>query len=178
MKEYIMEDEVKIIFLDIDGVLNNLKDAHENNPRCDRFAQDYRNWNPKAIARLDDICFYGRAQVVISSTWRKIYPDHNWWNEQFRLAGCEYVDVIDITGNSNNGFRGREIQEYLNANPEITRYVILDDESDFYPYQPRIYVDMWGGLTILHAMEAINYLRGETELSELYCMEERNPPSE
>ena len=33
------------------------------------------------------------------------------------------------------GVRGHEIQEWLDKHPEVTRYAILDDDSDMLPEQ-------------------------------------------
>ena len=167
---------MKIIFCDVDGVLNNLRERHEKvDGSGDVFAVDYKNWNKHAVKRIDDLCYYTGAQVVISSSWRKLYPDYMWWNEQFKLAGAKHIWVVDVTGDSHNGFRGREINDYLLEEADIDRYVILDDESDFYPDQPRVYVDMYGGLLNHHFLEALMILEGKMEPKQYYCMEERNP---
>lgn len=167
---------MRVIFLDIDGVLNNLKDAHEESPLTDRFALDFSNWNPHALRRLNDLCKATGAKVVISSSWRKLQSDPAWWNEQFVLnARCPDIEVIGITGDSHNGFRGREVNDWLAKHPEVERYVIIDDESDFYPDQPRIHTDMYYGFTARDMLNAIKVLYGWQDGLGNDCMEERNP---
>jgi len=39
--------------------------------------------------------------------------------------------------------RGREIKDYLSQHPEITDYVIIDDDDDFLPEQEDKFVQTW-----------------------------------
>lgn len=162
---------MKIIFLDIDGVLNNITDDQEGNG--DPFALDHQNWSSLSKAALNEIVKQTGAKVVISSSWRKMQPDIGWWNEQFAIGGI-VADCISVTPGSENGFRGREIRQWL-KDRDIETYVILDDESDFYSDQPRIHVDMFHGLLMHHVPQAISLLNGD-KFAPIYCMEERNPP--
>jgi hypothetical protein len=164
---------MKVIFLDIDGVLNNVTDTEAGNG--DPFALDHKNWNFFSKLALTEIVKKTGAKVVISSSWRKMAPDVSWWNEQFALGGIE-AECIDITGSSRNGFRGREVRDWLKTNP-VESYVILDDESDFYRDQPRVWVDMNHGLRPWHVEQVVNLLNNGN-FTPLYCMEERNPPAD
>jgi hypothetical protein len=165
---------LKIIFLDIDGVLNNLKDMKSDEPQTDVWVRDYRKWNKEALEILNDIVEETGAKIVISSSWRKLEPDFQWWNEQFRLVKID-AECVGITPISRNGFRGREVKEYLSEHPEIESYVILDDESDFYPDQPRVHIAMGVGLRFTHKKLAIQLLNGK-QFKPIFCMKERNPP--
>ena len=166
---------MKIIFLDIDGVLNNTSDSHSDTPFTDVWSRDHTNWWPHSVNVLGDIVAATGAKIVISSSWRKLEPDIEWWNEQFRLAKIE-VECIGITPSSRNGFRGREIKQYLSEHPKISSYVILDDESDFYPDQPRVHIAMDNGLLHTHKESIIQLLHGGS-FTPIFCMEERNPPT-
>jgi hypothetical protein len=46
--------------------------------------------------------------------------------------GIDSSRVIDLTGNEPEG-RGKEIQDWLDEHPEVTNYVILDDETSDMP---------------------------------------------
>lgn len=169
---------MKVIMLDIDGVFNHAVRSEEELKLLtyDVWAQDYTGWDANCVKLLDDICKATKAKVVISSTWRKLFPDITWWHEQFKLCNAEHVDVIGITGNSHNGFRGREVNNWLADHPEVTSYIVLDDDSDFYPDQPRIQVNPYeGALTIFDAIDAIRILRGDVQAPVLSCITERNP---
>ena len=162
-----------LIFLDIDGVLNRLGEEAYDKYGWSHNA-DHTNWHKDLLVNLERVCVTTGADVVISSSWRMLYKDVHWWNEQFKLAGVK-VNVIDITGRSNNGFRGREIYSWL-SDHSYSKYVIIDDESDFFPDQPRIKCAHEDGLTEAKAQEAIDVLTGHKRGFDLWCMEERNPP--
>lgn len=162
-----------LIFLDIDGVLNRVgDDPWVKNGVIPPL--DYTNWGKDLLVNLERVCVTTGADVVISSSWRILCDDVHWWNEQFKLAGVK-INVIGITGRSNNGFRGREVAAWL-SDHSYSNYVILDDESDFFPDQPRIKCAHEDGLTEAKAQEAIDVLTGHKSGLDLWCMEERNPP--
>lgn len=143
-----------IIFLDIDGVLNT---GGSNARYTYKASLDHTNWIPDLIKNLNLILNATNADVVISSSWRHIFSDITWWNDQFKLAGINGT-VIDITGSTRNGYRGREVEEWLDANNSTCPYVIIDDDSDFYEYQPRVKVIGSDGLSKYNALEAIDIL--------------------
>jgi hypothetical protein len=167
---------MKVVMLDVDGVLNNVHDMREN-LESGR-ALDHKNWNAESCAALAEIVRKTDAKIVISSTWRKHVSlgQHlaEWWNEEFSAAKIPSV-CIGITGGSRNGFRGREVNDWLINHPEITNYLVLDDDSDFYSNQPRICVDSELGLRDIHVETAVQLLNGG-EFIPISCMEERNPP--
>src|SRR5579875_1845282 len=130
------QKQSRIVFLDIDGVLNSFGDMHTG---LWIQAMDHTNWKPECIQQLNRLCRETKSKIVISSSWRTIIPDIKTWNEEFLACGVEHIEVIGKTDRSHNGFRGREINDYLKLNPCL-HYVILDDESDFYPDQPRVHI--------------------------------------
>jgi hypothetical protein len=124
---------MKIIFLDIDGVLNVIGQGH------DRFGQI---WHIEFINNLKWIIEETGAKLVISSTWRHsgLSIMKEMWIER-NLPGDVIGITIDLgTYQDDNGFyqsepRGKEIEHYLKSHPEITNYVILDDDTDMLPNQ-------------------------------------------
>lgn len=68
------------------------------------------------------------AKVVLSSSWRHFDKGREEVEKQV-------VKCIDITGDSDNGFRGDEIKAWLDAHSEVERYAIIDDDSDMRPEQ-------------------------------------------
>jgi hypothetical protein len=160
---------MKIIFLDIDGVLNTYGQGI-----CPSLELNHKNWDLKLVKRLDWLCEKTSASVVISSSWRKLEADINWWNAQFTLAGAFYIDVVDTTPGSHNGFRGREVSSWLATLP-VEKYAILDDDSDFYPSQPRVRTNAFCGLTQGNVWEAYAILMGASKGTGKRCMKEYNP---
>lgn len=118
---------MKVIFLDVDGVLN-----HEG------------NFNPAdnpGPYPVDDYCVFlmgkvqldTEAKIVVSSSWRH-HPDG------MDAIRAKFNDVIDKTGHTDlykyeDCPRGVEIKEWLDSHPEVTKYAIVDDDSDMLPEQ-------------------------------------------
>jgi hypothetical protein len=125
---------VKVIFLDIDGVLNTRKTV-ERWQGCIGIDQVLAN----RFARLQQAT---AASVVLSSTWR-VSRD---WRATMRKNGV--VGIIDRTPDLRDRTRGEEIQAWLNAHPEVQLYAILDDVRDMLPHQPLFRTSFFrGGLT-------------------------------
>jgi hypothetical protein len=148
---------MKIIFLDIDGVLNSRKwaEAHiEQHPSDHRFMRE--KLDKDAVARVQKIIDATGAKVVISSTWRilnslesikKILSDHG-------LRG----DVIGVTPQQCLN-RGSEIQEWLTEHAPIDSFVILDDDDDMAHLMDRLVdTSFETGLQDEHVEQAIQLL--------------------
>lgn len=130
---------MKIIFLDIDGVLNvhEIGSVYEKDRFGHLFVQDFVN-------NLGRIVEETGAKIVISSTWR--YAGLEIMKEMWAERGLP-GEVIDITPDCmylhNEGLfewidqveRGHEIDYWLSHNPEVTNYIILDDCNDFLKQQ-------------------------------------------
>jgi hypothetical protein len=117
---------MKVLFLDIDGVVN-----------CASTAQRHRGYigiDPYMALLIDRIIQATGCKVVLSSSWR-ILPDGR---EEVRKQVCEFIDVtpsMPIIGGAEMGERGKEVKAWLEKHPEVTQYAILDDSTDFLPEQ-------------------------------------------
>ena len=146
----------KIIFLDIDGVLNLISQGH------DEFGDIF---HPHLVENLKHIIETTGAEIVISSTWRM-----NGLSEMQRMWEMRDLPgkVIDVTPYLNTP-RGEEIAEWLRENP-VDSYCIIDDDSDMLPEQMSNFVktsenhdhpdkvDYGYGLTKLCAEQVIKIL--------------------
>lgn len=110
---------MKVIFLDLDGVLNSEKYVHEMGKDWDGNQID-----PKAVIRLNKIVDITDAKIVVSSSWRiehslenlkKIFIDN-------RIIG-EVIGCTPVLGTD----RSAEISVWLSNNP-VDNFVILDDD--------------------------------------------------
>lgn len=139
---------MKIIFLDIDGVLNS-------------WATLYKITTEK-LQLLNDLIELTGAKIVISSSWRvgskdvNDFLDKNFSKRTFRLDNSNqelidnifYKNTIGLTDTFGPS-RGDEIQRWLNSHEDIESYVILDDDLDMLDEQLYNFVqtDTYFGLT-------------------------------
>ena len=117
----------RIIFLDIDGVLNVYCESR------DKYGCTFHTHFED---NLHDLIEATGAEIVISSTWRYsgLKVMQNMWRDR-GLAG----NVIDITPIIHDGIRGDEIDYWLREN-QVDNYVIIDDDDDMLPEQMEHFV--------------------------------------
>lgn len=119
---------MKIIFLDVDGVLNNvnhIKKCYKKNGKMP-FGMYCVPFNPKCLKNLAKLARKTNARIVVSSTWR-LDKEHM---AVLKARIAEYgLRVHDITDNIGM-VRGKEITEWLKKNESawIENFVVLDDE--------------------------------------------------
>lgn len=124
---------MKVIFLDIDGVLNH-EHYYVNRSESDSMPYPLSEFDIESVNRLNNITDKTNAKIVISSSWRFTNGIYNIL-KKVGVTG-EIIGITKyITKPSDNGYdihvkRGEEIQDFLDNNQFITNYVILDDDSD------------------------------------------------
>ena len=106
---------MKVVFLDIDGVLN---DAFTTADLMDDLPKKEHLDCLKAIIDATD------AKIVLSSTWRLFPSARNDVKNALRNVGLEFIDKTKELRD-----RASEIQEWLSRHPEVEKFVILDDEE-------------------------------------------------
>ena len=143
----------KIIFLDIDGVLN-----------CSKTTETFDGLlglDKKLVKNYYRILEEAHVEVVLSSTWRL---GKNWIVDLCR-AGLNTDKIIDRTpskpllGGSEMHERGLEIYTWLVKNDEEdVDYIIIDDDSDMLPHQKHFKTNWETGLTDEITDEIIKHL--------------------
>ena len=123
---------MKVLFLDIDGVLN------VNYQGRDQYG---RIFHPNFVENLAMIIKETDAKIILSSSWRHSGLQRMLDMWEFRNLPGEVIGVtpdlyrfLDFEG-ERTMVRGDEIQAILNIHPEITHYVILDDDTDMLKHQ-------------------------------------------
>jgi hypothetical protein len=139
---------MRVIFLDIDGVLNNHRLLFAHGP-------DYID--PDMVSILKTIVFSTKSKIVLSSSWR-LYS----FSRRLVKVNLEdkQLNFIDCTKEIPNVPRSEEIKDYLNSN-KVFDFAILDDEIEagvgledrFFQTDPEV------GLTLEIADKVINYFR-------------------
>jgi hypothetical protein len=139
---------MKIIFSDIDGVLNC---SGTPNPRKLPYIAE-----PKLVARLHTVLERTEAQIVLTSTWRYdpagLFSAKHWG-----------IPFIDITPDLSNEPRRNEILAWLRDHPGVTRFAVLDDEDDGLDGLALFQPSAVTGLTEEMAQGLMDYLAGSTD---------------
>jgi hypothetical protein len=124
---------MKVIFLDFDGVVNIpywKYNEYGNLQSNYNFPSDGRVNNYQAVQWVCEFCEKYDYKIVISSTWRKNRSLENCTNYLTRCGLRQSVKVIGMTPVLSGKHRGDEITLWLNQHPEVTDYLIFDDDSD------------------------------------------------
>jgi hypothetical protein len=117
---------VKVIFLDVDGVLNCTK--------TERGWGKMRFVDTRKMLRVREICDRTGAKVVISSSWREgaqddaLPVDKMQWQALIAEFDKHRIPVIGMTPIAHDRWRGDEISMWLKSQEEpVKDFVIVDD---------------------------------------------------
>lgn len=150
-----------VIFLDIDGVLNSHRFFLARGKHRPENGEPFwhHDVDPGAVATLNRVVQASGAELVLSSTWRLLWPLTE-VSDLLRSRGLSRP-LLDKTpewrtrrGNVVGvyGHRGDEIQAWLNAQPEPPSGIaIVDDDADMAHLLPwLVQTDAVEGLTGAH----------------------------
>lgn len=158
---------MKILFLDFDGVLNSL-DWYKRRaelgmtPPQDSFLhRSHYELDETKVKMISDFVKDTGVTVVVSSSWRILHSLQE-LRDIVKACGWDASEFLDITPRSEKGFRGDEINAWLNDSSKrhveilepITHYVIFDDDGDFYPDQLLVKTSWEHGLIEDHLNKA------------------------
>lgn len=161
-----MVNKMKVIFLDIDGVLN-FKD-------CNAIFDGYYFVSDEKLKLLKEIIDCTGAKIVLSSSWK-----NGWMQEDMGISSEESkrfialeekmnefrISLFSKTPNTNSGYRGDEIKLWLESwdGEKVTEFVIIDDMDDMKPFLDKLVRTSFlkGGLQHEHVEKAIKILNGE-----------------
>ena len=161
-----MNDKVKLIFLDVDGVLN----CKTTKERC----ANYVGIEDEKLKLLKEIVDHSAAKIILTSSWKEC-----WYKSPFKKCKqdnlANYLDkrlkqfglmVFDKTKEENFFHRGEGVRDYLDYlryfGLDIYSYVILDDITFDYKrnglYPSLVKTNMTNGLTETHVNLALDIL--------------------
>lgn len=160
---------MKVILLDFDGVLNHVK----SKSRVTFEDGVYVGLDKNKLRNLAKIVQETDAKIVLTTTWRDhyevgAYKQSNrvgkYVNNKFRDLGLKIYDKIE---DGKRFDRGKGAKRWLDAHPEVTEYVAIDDEDMAYMLEWDTFKDhfvktLWdgNGLTENCANAAIRILNG------------------
>lgn len=128
---------MKIIFLDIDGVLNT-------SATWDRVYSVYKKTGVRPVEidefrveYLKQIIDETGAKIVLSSTWRSFFEKNNdlvvprseRGKELYEIFNKYGIEIYDYTTKNNNLRREEQITMWINEHDDIDSFVVIDDES-------------------------------------------------
>ncbi len=122
---------MKVLFLDIDGVLN----SRRSQLAFGAYPHDFSNmqqFDLVAVGLIRRLCRVTGCSCVLSSDWRYYTTAHI-------AANSLDLPIIGATPQL-DGSRGLEINAWLSDHPEVERYAIIDDISQFMATQRPFFV--------------------------------------
>lgn len=142
---------MKAIFVDFDGVLNNeIMHTEKDQNRFSCMHHPIDQFDSRCVDRLIKLFEETGALYVMSSSWRiDDYTSLILLNKELGLP-IKFSRTPELASQyKRNVSRGEEIKAFLDRNPHITEYAILDDDSDMLPEQMDHFVHCCGyyGLT-------------------------------
>lgn len=169
---------MKIIFLDIDGVLNS--SDYRKQMGIQYFSEII---DRRKMPLLKKIVEETDAKIVLSTSWRKFWdegesqmdPVGQYINDVFAEYGLTIYGKTPVMEESG---RNAEIKAWLDGKWYVDNYVILDDKDFGWSPELRahfIRTDLNGdGLEGVQAQETIDVLNGNLRISELKADNKRN----
>ena len=139
---------MKVIFLDVDGVLNSAQDGYSIRLKTDSH-----------LKLLQYIVKETGAKIVLSSSWRIGFtPASKNLLVRFKEYGLE---LMDCTPELSGTCRGDEIRKWLNdTDYTVENFVILDDEANMAEFAETnlVQTDTNAGLQKADAVRCIRWL--------------------
>jgi len=115
---------MKVLFLDVDGVLNNEEFFKELQ---DEGVSIFHRLDPRCLDHLERIVTETGCVIVVSSTWRlgkESLQDLKYYLDYYELS------IHSITPGNSCSPRRDEINLWLHQNPGVEKFAILDDDKD------------------------------------------------
>lgn len=155
---------IKVLFLDIDGVINSMDNCLSWYPSHGEYAAVDQHYNDKFDQRcvnwLKGIINVTDCQLVISSTWRnhRRHDGKPGFDDIWKMRAMPKFIGKTPRG---EGIRGNQIQEWLRSTEhDVIQYCIIDDDTDMLPEQMPFFVntDSNLGITQIDFYKAISIL--------------------
>jgi HAD domain in Swiss Army Knife RNA repair proteins len=139
---------MKIVFLDIDGVLN-----------CKQTP------NPRKFPFIVDGALLGRLERLLEITGAEVVLDSNWRYDPVGLLAAKHfrVPFVDTTPDLPGQPRCTPILEWLHQHPDVERFIVIDDEDDELDDLPLFQPLRREGLSDEIVTTAADYLNGKTD---------------
>jgi hypothetical protein len=155
---------MKVLFLDIDGVLC----TGRSHAVYGKEGGMWFEWDPLGCAAIQRAC-NKHVTIVVSSTWRHERHRADLLSQMEKHNLDRYMHQTDpytpdmrcqrhpVHGGSM--IRGDEINDWLARHPEVESYRILDDDADFHPDQEKrlIRTDPTDGMLFQNILDLLRW---------------------
>ena len=130
---------MKVVFLDVDGVLNTSKTYERVNRIFNNTGKKVLDVDDFRLEYLKKIIDETGANIVLSSTWRrffekldnKIVPRNEKGKQFYDMLNNYNIEIYDILIYDNDINREELIIEWLSKN-EVDSFIIIDDEPNMF----------------------------------------------
>jgi len=174
---------MKVLFLDIDGVINTVGaelgfQYMKITPPTLEEQSVFRlskYFDPACIYYLHTIVEETECKIVISSSWRygaSLETMKKWFKDP--LISNAIIDKTEILHPNKNPDkvdrqgriqRGEEILEWLERHPEVTKFAVLDDDDDMDAIRHNFFqTDRMDGLKRKVAYKVISFLNSKDHI--------------
>ena len=150
----------KILFLDIDGVLNSkIYYKYIYKPE-----EGHSRFDPYCVVLIKRLVEEFSLKIVITSTWRNGIAERL-MNELEESKLVPYLHEDWHTPILRPVNRGMEIQLWLEEHPKAKDYIIIDDNENLFEYQLNklVKTDSYAGMAQLQYQQARNLLLPESD---------------
>lgn len=128
---------MKIIFLDIDGVLNTIQTFIDINREYQITGEKRIEIDEFRVELLKKIIAKTDAKIILSSSWKHYFQKNNHniiprskrGKDLVKIFHKYELEIYDMTPDLPNHLREDEIEEYLISHDNIENFVIIDDDT-------------------------------------------------
>jgi len=149
-----------IIFLDIDGVMN----SESYYKTVNRKLKNWSRFNPISVNIVTKLVKEFDANIVISSLWRFALKKE--LSKELNSSGLiNFLHKDWSTPVIKPSHRGAEIKLWLDSHPDITDFLILDDDEDILPEHSNRFVKT----TLADGLQEEHYYKAREILEQYFA---------
>lgn len=125
---------MRVVFLDIDGVLNDLGWLYHSNDHIKPYIRgslhhSKASLSPGCVRLFNHLHEKYPFHIVLISAWRSKHTIEE-MRRVFSTINAPLLEYLPNEHTYSNSSRGLQIKKWLQEHPEVSSYLILEDEPD------------------------------------------------